>query len=93
MEINAEDQSFLDKELYELYHIGFYNQNAYRRFYEGFYFEVVCHGKKKWSYHVEKNNRMLFDSLISDTYYDTAERAHTVMVLKITDYLHKRRTS
>ena len=91
MEISVEDQAFIDSLQYELYHVGFYNQNAYRKFHEGFYFEIVCHANNRWTYHAEKNNRMIFDSGISNTSYETAEMAHNTMLFKITDKYFIRR--
>jgi hypothetical protein len=92
MVISEEDQEFLDKENYELYFIGFDNQNAYRKYYEGFYFELVCRPNiGRWTYHVERSNRMLFDSGISNTSFDKAETAHNIMILKITDFSYKKR--
>lgn len=93
MEISSENQKFLDNQKYELYHIGIENQNAYRMNYEGFYFELVCHPTDKWSYHIERNNKMLFDSRISNKKFDSAEKAHNIMILKITDYTYKRRNN
>ena len=91
MEISKEDQEFLDNQKYELYHIGLENQNAYRMNYEGFYFELVCHPKDKWGYHIERNNRMLFDSRLGIKKFDTAEVAHNIMILKITEYSYKQK--
>lgn len=92
MEIAAEDQEFIDKEKYELYFIGYDNQNAYRKYYEGFYFELVCRPNIGWTYHIEWRNKMLFDSGISNTSFESAETAHNIMVFKIIDYSYKRRT-
>lgn len=92
MEISKEDQEFLDSQNYELYHIGIENQNAYRLDYHGFYFELVSHPKDKWNYHIEKNNKMLFDSRIGIKKFDRAEGAHNIMILKITDYSYKQRS-
>ena len=91
MEISLEDQEFLDSKNYELYHIGIENQNGYRLDYNGFYFELVCHPKNKWAYHIEKNNRMLYDSRVGIKKFDRAETAHNVMAFKILDYAYKKR--
>lgn len=90
MEISVGDQEFIDKENYELYFIGYDNQNAYRKNYEGFYFELVCRPNTgKWTYHLERNHTMLFDSGISNTSFNSAEIAHNIMTLKMKDFSYK----
>lgn len=48
-----------------------------------FYIEIVRHPDKRWSFYVEKNNEMIFNSKLGNVYYETPEFAHSAMINSI----------
>jgi hypothetical protein len=90
MEISKEDQIFLEKQGFVLCHIGLEDQNAYSFAEKGFEFELVCHPKHGWSYHVERHHLMKFDSRLagsdSKRYFQYAEEAYAKAVISVKDY-------
>lgn len=86
MDISKEDQYFLDKQNFNLYHIGIENQNAYSFAKAGFEYELVCHPVYGWAYHIERHKRMVFDSRLAPKYFKTAEEAFTSATLSVREY-------
>ena len=86
MQISEEDQIFLDQHHFVLYHVGIENQNAYTYAEQGFEYELVCHPKGGWAYHIERHKVMKFDSRLGAKTYKTAEEAYNRAKLSVHEY-------